>query len=97
MPLVTPTCNSLLVYLLLIHVSLCPISVIVILSRTLIVFVLALPPPSFFFLLFGLEVLDRTRCWYPGRVELFLYLADQCLDDKIYIRIVYWISSDLDI
>lgn len=48
MPLVTPTCNSLLVYLLLIHVSLCPISVIVILSRTLIVFVLALPPPFFF-------------------------------------------------
>ena len=53
-------------------------------------------PSSPFFVLFGLEVLDRTRCWYPGRVEMFLYLADQCLTD-IYIRIVYWMSSNPNI
>src|SRR5258706_5303192 len=38
-------------------------------------------PSSPFVVLFGLEISDRTRCWYPGRVELSSYLADQCLDD----------------
>ena len=41
-------------------------------------------PFSPFFVLFGLAISDRTRCWYPGRVELSSYLVDQCLDD-IYI------------